>query len=426
MNDGLCLRHVRACVRAPALFTFVRAPVSIMLASCASQHDAQQELLNRQLEAEEKKAQQLRLKCMQWWCRNLARFVEQAHARGDREAAREWGEQRSMCEVELSELVVRLPPDAVMEETTPAEMLVPANALRDSANTAEDKTVHMPLAHHCIEPGGGGDGMRGSELHGHGDSGASNALNVPGKAGEEGASVPAEEVDEEARRRAEEDAEVEMEVRRAMFVAEMKRIQMEQEREGVLAHAQVEESELQEMKIPADSEEVERVEDKKVARRPFKGDERTMDAIFGAEVLRAENDELTGKAMEGMEGNEQDKNREIEQQERGHDAAVAVDMAADEKRQMEAKTVEMSLQKKEEQRLKLDAEAGVRAREERDGKIVLSCAQSRLAIQTSIREPQSSLPVDFPDEIYWPTDEMMPARGWRAMPIGAGSSRAAG
>jgi hypothetical protein len=207
---------------------------------------------------------------------------------------------------------------------------------------------------------------------------------VPAKAGQEGGSFLAEEVnDEEARRRAEEDAEVEMEMRRAMFVAEMKRIQMEQEREGVLAQARVEDSVFQEMKMPADSEAVEREEDtqEEVVRRPVQEEERTMDSTFGAEVLRAEDKGLPGKEMGGMQGNEQDTSREMEQQEREHNVAVAVATAADEKRQMEATATEISLHRKEEQRLKRQAEEGGKAREERDGEIVLCCAQTRHAMQ---------------------------------------------
>jgi len=76
------------------------------------------------LEEEERKATVLRFKHLRWWSTSLKRSGDQAYARGDLESAREWGEQLSMCDMEISELRARLPAELVEEKEKELEPTV--------------------------------------------------------------------------------------------------------------------------------------------------------------------------------------------------------------------------------------------------------------------------------------------------------------
>ena len=201
----------------------------LQLSTTLAQHEEEQQLQTARLVAEEGKAAQLRLKCLRWWCQNLSRFGEQAHARGDKEAAREWGEQKSMCEVELSELISRLPSDVVdADAVTHADAGVEEEDVREIGNgNALSEGTEVGAASDAAPPSGFDfiDGVAGRE-----EQKVGHDARVVGGGGSAGWG---DDGLEDRSTAAEDDEEVEMEMRRAMFVAEMKRLQLEQERENL-------------------------------------------------------------------------------------------------------------------------------------------------------------------------------------------------
>ena len=191
--------------------------------------------------------------------------MEQAHARADVEAHREWAAQKSICETEIADLLVRLPaaaaaaaaaadvaedgasPPAVLGVTLQEEgvdsLLAPGDGFVGarsgaSPSPARDKTIdpatparaadaggpHMPLSEVVL------GGLELEEMEGRAAVDRVAGSGRVGREAEEEARRRAEEEEEEERRKAEEEEEIAMEMRRAMFVAEAKRLQLERER----------------------------------------------------------------------------------------------------------------------------------------------------------------------------------------------------
>ena len=88
------------------------------------------------LEEEERKASILRFRHLKFWSTSLKRSGDQAYARGDLESAREWGEQLSMCDMEMSELRARLPAGFVEEQEREVEAAASSEG-RSSQEEAE-------------------------------------------------------------------------------------------------------------------------------------------------------------------------------------------------------------------------------------------------------------------------------------------------
>ena len=221
-----------------------------VLASFA-QHEAQHAELTSEMSKAQDAAATLKLQHLQSWCQSLKLFLEQAHVRGDVEAHREWAAQKSICESDISELIRRLPkvegaavpelevdPLSEPEQRQRGNLGIPSVGILEALSSPSPPQVASVGGSIAARSADGSKvGLPAPATIEIGAVAAGEALQIQGmlNPGQDGSMEVGgiDALDEETRKKAAEEEEIAMEMRRAMFVAETKRLQLERE-QGVL------------------------------------------------------------------------------------------------------------------------------------------------------------------------------------------------